>query len=79
MGKGVGLITDAFFCILVVPKNILKQMNRYRIIKAQIFVYWLSYRLFPEHYCIGRTIDHGIKMVKLGVELKKLNIKNDTL
>lgn len=46
-------------------------MNKKRIIKAIIFVEWLKFKLYPENYGIPETIDHGIKMVKLGVELKK--------
>jgi hypothetical protein len=44
--------------------------NAKRIVKARIFLHWLHFRLFPDEYGIFETIDHGMKMVKLGVELK---------
>lgn len=53
------------------PINKNSIMNKKRIIKAIVLIEWLKFRLYPENYGISETIDHGIKMVKLGVELKK--------
>jgi len=36
-----------------------------------IFIHWLHYRLNPDEYCIIKTIDHGVRMVELGREMKK--------
>lgn len=46
-----------------------------RVIKAEIFVHWLHFRLFPDEYGIEETICHGVKLVKLGKELKIENRK----
>lgn len=45
-------------------------MSIARTIKAEIFVHWLHYRIFPDEYDIEKTILHGVKLVELGKKLK---------
>lgn len=47
-------------------------MNQERIIKAEIFVHWLHYRLNKDEYGIFELIHHGVKIVELVRELKRL-------
>ena len=44
--------------------------NNARTIKAEIFIHWLHFKLFPDEYGISEIIDHGYKLVSLGRELK---------
>ena len=45
--------------------------QKQRVIKAQIFIEWLKFRLYPEEYEIDQVIRHGIKIVTLAKEMKK--------